>query len=161
MILDCNEIIPDRLWVGSYVRPEDVSILRQMRITSILSLQSNKDLFVYGINLQKLLQAFAMVNIELRRIPTPDFDKQALSVNLPQAVEELEKALAPQWGRAYVHCSAGINRGPTLAAAYLIKVNGMSAQESYDYLVSRRDCNPYLEILKEYEFSLHQDHSSQ
>ena len=155
MILDCNEIIPNRLWVGSYVRPEDARYLKQLEITSILSLQSDWDLAFYNINLKKLTHAFAQVDIELRRIPTPDFDKQALSANLPQAVEELERVLAPRWARAYVHCSAGINRGPTLAAAYLIKTKGMPAQEAYDYLVARRDCNPYLEVLQTYAESLH------
>ena len=154
MILDCNEIIPNRLWVGSYVRPENARYLKQLEITSILSLQSDWDLAFYNINLKKLLHAFAQVDIELRRIPTPDFDKQALSANLPQAVEELERVLAPRWARAYVHCSAGINRGPTLAAAYLIKTKGMPAQEAYDYLVARRDCNPYLEVLQTYAESL-------
>jgi protein-tyrosine phosphatase len=157
MILDCNEIIPDRLWVGSYIRPEDVRFLRQLEITSILSLQSDRDLAVYNINLKKLLKAYALADIELRRIPTPDFDKQALAINIPQAVGELENALAPRWGRAYVHCSAGINRGPTLAAAYLLKIKGMSAQEAYDYIVARRDCSPYLEVLQEYETTLHRD----
>jgi len=151
MILDCNEVIPDRLWVGSYVRPEDVRFLRQMEITSVVNLQSDRDLSVYGINIKKLVKAFSQADIELRRIPTPDFDKQALADNLPQAVEELEKALAPRWARVYVHCSAGVNRGPTLAAAYLIKQEAMSAQEAYDFLVARRDCNPYLEVLKGYE----------
>ncbi len=151
MFLDCNEVIPNRLWVGGCVRPEDVRLLRQMEITSVVNLQSDRDFSVYGINIKKLLKAFSQADIELRRIPTPDFDKQALSDNLPQAVEELEKALAPRWARVYVHCSAGINRGPTLAAAYLIKREAMSAQEAYDFLVSRRDCNPYLEVLKRYE----------
>jgi protein-tyrosine phosphatase len=160
MILDCSEIISDRLWVGGYVRPEDAPLLRKLEITCVLSLQSDRDLATYNINLKKLLKAFALVEIELRRIPTPDFDKRALSVRLPEAVEELKKALIPRWGRAYVHCSAGINRAPTLAAAYLIRTNGMSANEACEYLVARRDCNPYLEVLKEYEASIQQDLST-
>jgi protein-tyrosine phosphatase len=157
MILDCNEIIQDRLWVGSYVRPEDVRLLRQIGITCVLSLQTDHDLAFYNLSLKKLLKAFALVEVELCRIPTPDFDKHALSTNLPQAVEALENALAPRWGKAYVHCTAGINRGPTLAAAYLIKSKGLSAQEAYDYVIARRDCNPYLETLQEYEFVLKGD----
>jgi protein-tyrosine phosphatase len=154
MILDCNEIIQDRLWVGSYIRPEDVRLLRHMGITCVLSLQSDQDIAFYNLSLKKLLKAYAEAEMDLRRIPTPDFDKKALSANLPQAVEELQNALAPRWGKAYVHCTAGINRGPTLAAAYLIKTHGMSAQEAYDYVVARRDCNPYIETLQEYELSL-------
>ena len=159
MILDCNEIIADKLWVGSYIRPEDARFLRQMEITSVLSLQSDRDLAVYGISIEKLLQAFSLSDIEFHRIPTHDFDKQALADNLPQAVEALEKTLAPPCARAYVHCSAGINRAPTLAAAYLIKQKGMSAQEAYDYLVARRDCHPYLEVLNGYESLLRENRS--
>ena len=154
MLLDCNEIIQDKLWVGSYVRPEDIKYLRQFGITCVLSLQSDRDLAYYNVSLKKLLKAFAQADVELRRVPTPDFDKQALAINLPYAVSELENALAPRWGKAYVHCSAGINRAPTLAAAYLIKSRGMPAQEAYDYVVARRDCNPYLETLQAYEFFL-------
>jgi atypical dual specificity phosphatase len=154
MILDCNEIIQDRLYVGSYIRPENVKLLRQLGITCVLNLQTDQDLASYSLSLKKLLKAYALAEVELRRIPTPDFDKRALSTNLPQAVEELENALAPRWGKAYVHCTAGVNRGPTLAAAYLIKSKGLSAREAYDYVVARRDCNPYLETLQEYELFL-------
>jgi protein-tyrosine phosphatase len=154
MILDCNEIISGRLWVGCYIRPEDARILRQMEITSVLNLQSDRDLAYYSISLKKLLNAYAIAEIDLRRIPIPDFDRQALGIHLLQAVEELENALAPRWAKAYVHCTAGINRGPTLAAAYLIKTTGLTAQEAYDYVIARRDCNPYLDTLQEYEASL-------
>ena len=154
MILDCNEIIQSRLWVGSYVRPEEVRFLRQLGITSVLSLQSEKDLEDYNIPLKKLLKAHEMEQIQLHRIPTIDFDKQALAENLSQGVEELEKALSPRWSKVYLHCTAGINRAPTLAAAYLIKVQGLSAQEAYDYVTTKRRCSPYIEVLQEYETSV-------
>jgi atypical dual specificity phosphatase len=151
MILDCNEVIPNRLWVGGYVRPEDVRFLRQMEITSVVNLQSDRVLSVYGIKHQKALKAFSQVDIELRGSPPLTLTSKACQKNLPQAVEELEKSACAARAKVYVHCSAGINRGPTLAAAYLIKQEAMSAQEAYDFLVARRDCNPYLEVLKGYE----------
>jgi protein-tyrosine phosphatase len=154
MFLDCNEIIQDRLWIGSFVRPEEVKILRQMEITAILSLQSDQDLAACSISPKLLLKAYALSGMELRRIPIPDFDRQAFAAALPQAVEELEKALGPPRARVYVHCTAGINRSPTLAAAYLIKIRGLSAREAYDHVVSRRHCGPYLATLEEYEESL-------
>ena len=158
MFLDCNEIISGRLWVGCYIQPEDVRILRQMGITSILNLQSDRDLAYYNISLKKLLQAYLLEEIDLRRIPILDFDKLAVSALLPQAVEELENALAPLRAKVYVHCTAGINRGPTLAAAYLIKADGLTAQEAYNHVVARRDCRPYLDTLQEYEASLNRKH---
>jgi len=154
MIFDCDEIIPGRLWVGRYVRPEDVEVLRNLGITSILNLQSDRDLADYNISMKKLLTAYDLAGIELRRIPIPDFDRQAIGIQLPQAVDELENAMVPNSGRVYVHCTAGINRGPTLAAAYLVKANGWTAQEAYDYVISRRDCSPYLDTLQEYEVYL-------
>jgi protein-tyrosine phosphatase len=154
MFLDCNEIISGRLWVGCHIRPEDARILRQMGITSILNLQSDRDLANYNISLKKLIKAYALEEIDLRRIPIPDFDRHAVCAHLPQAVEELENALAPLRAKVYVHCTAGINRGPTLAAAYLIKANGLTAQEAYNHVIARRDCSPYLDTLQEYEASL-------
>jgi protein-tyrosine phosphatase len=159
MILDCNEVIQDRLWVGSLIRPEDVAFLRQLGITSIVNLQSDEDLSNYNISMKKLLKAYALAEIELYRVPTQDFDQKALTANLPQAVAQLEEALLPRWAKVYVHCTAGINRGPTLAAAYLIKVRGLSAQEACDYVMARRHCNPYLATLEEYVQFLKNEHA--
>ena len=151
MFLDCNEIISGRLWVGCHIHPEDARLLRQMGITSILNLQSDWDLATYNISIKKLTQAYFLAEIDLRRIPIPDFDRQSVGALLPQAVAELEDALAPLRAKVYVHCTAGINRGPTLAAAYLIKSDGLTAQEAFNYVIVRRDCSPYLDTLQEYE----------
>ena len=140
--------------MGSFVRPEDVARLRQMGITTIISVQSDQDLDNYKISLKKLLKAYDQAEIEFLRIPIPDFDPKALATDLPQAVEKLEEVLVPRWARVYVHCTAGINRGPTIAAAYLIKTRGFSAQEAYDYVTTRRHCNPYLATLEAYEIFL-------
>jgi protein-tyrosine phosphatase len=154
MMLDCNEIIEGRLWVGGFIRPEDVRILKQMEITAILNLQSDQDLANCNISPNKLHNAYTRAEIELHRVPTMDFDRQALADNIPQAVEVLERALTPRWAKVYIHCTAGFNRGPTLAAAYLIKIRGLSAQEAYDYVTYRRHCAPYLSTLQVYEASL-------
>lgn len=157
MILDCNEIIKDKLWVGCYLRPEDVRLLHQLGITTVLSMQSDQDLETYNISEKKLLKACALVDIQFHRIPTQDFDKSAFAANLLHCIAELEKEMAPRWSKVYLHCSAGINRGPTLAAAYLIKNHGLSANEAYDYVVAKRSCSPYLDILEAYEESLKSD----
>jgi dual specificity phosphatase 12 len=154
MFLDCNEIIENKIWVGSFIRPEEVRFLRQLGITTVLSLQSDRDLEDYHVSKSKLQKAYEAAEIELRRIPTEDFNKTALSANLGRSVAELEKALAPRWAKAYVHCTAGINRGPTLVAAYLIKSRKMPAREAYDFISTKRHCSPYLDVLETYEASL-------
>jgi protein-tyrosine phosphatase len=150
-MLDFSEIIPDRLWVGSYVSEEDMPRLRRIGITAVVSLQVNEDLQHYGISPGGLARAFEGAGIEWRRVPTPDFDREALARNLPQAVAQVEEALADPHARLYLHCTVGVNRSPTTAAGFLIRARGFSAQEAYDYLTSRRDCSPSLDILEEYE----------
>jgi protein-tyrosine phosphatase len=154
MILNCNEIISDRLWVGRYVGPGDVKYLRELGITTIMSLQSDEDLAYYGISMKRMLKACSEAEIDLCRIATSDFDTIALAQNLPQCVGALESALTPRWARVYLHCSAGINRSPTTAAAYLIRSRGWSAREAHDYLTARRNCSPYLTVLEQYEAAL-------
>jgi protein-tyrosine phosphatase len=157
MLFDYNQIIPGRLWVGSSVRPEDAKQLRRMGITIVVSLQSSDDLKAARISLKKLVHALSEANIDLRRVPVGDFSKEDLIRRLPRCVAEIEAALAPGWAKAYVHCTAGINRSPTAAAAYLIKSRGMSAGEAWEYVTSKRDCSPYLDVLEKYQASLSND----
>jgi hypothetical protein len=154
MNLDSNEIIQSRLWVGGSVQPKDVVLLARSFITTVISLQTDKDISGCGIQLGKLLDAYKEVGIELKRLPVPDFDTSMLADSLPRCVDELEGTLRPAWSRVYLHCSAGVNRAPTVAAAYLIRCRKMAAREAYDFIVSRRYCRPYLEILEGYHKSL-------
>lgn len=150
MLFDYNQILPDRLWVGSYPRPEDAKQLRRMGITVVVSLQTDRDLKQCRISLKKLIHSLSDANIDLRRAPVEDFSKEALAAHLPACVAEVEAALAPGWARAYLHCTGGINRSPTVAAAYLIKTAGMSANQAYEYLLAKRESQPYLDVLEEY-----------
>jgi protein-tyrosine phosphatase len=154
MIIDCCEILPDKLWIGRFIRPEDVRFLQQMGVTTVLSLQSDKDLEAFSIRIKKLFKAYDEAGVEMHRIATPDFDQNALMANLDRCVAELEAVLTPRWAKVYLHCTAGINRGPTVAAAFLIRSRGLSAQEAYEFVTSRRHCSPYLAVLEKYAASL-------
>jgi protein-tyrosine phosphatase len=149
-----NEIIPGRLWVGSFCDAQDARQLWRLGITGVLSLQSDQDIKSRGIKLKKLFKALEEVDIEFLRMPVQDFDEAEMARQLPFCVAELEAALAPGWARVYMHCTAGINRSPTVAAAYLIKSRGWTAQETYKYLLEKRACQPYFNILETYEKTL-------
>ena len=151
MIPDCNEIIEERLWVGRYILPDHLEFLDRLGIRAVVNLQSEQDLEQYQISLERLLQFYGRAGIEIRHIPINDFDQNALSANLPAAVRVLEELMDPPGSRVYIHCTAGINRGPTLAAAYLIKARGFSFREAYELLKKQRRCEPFLCVLEEYE----------
>jgi protein-tyrosine phosphatase len=151
VLFDYDEIIPGQLCVGTFVRPDDVSHLEDIGITCIVSLQTDDDLAACGVSLADVLRACRDAGIEHRRVSTPDFDRAALAAKLPLCVAELEAAITPKSARVYLHCTAGINRSPTTAAAFLIRSRGYTAPQAYEYVVSRRDCKPYLEVLERYE----------
>jgi len=154
MKLDCNEIIPGRLWVGAYLRAKDAGELRRAGIRAVISLQSDEDLELYDISIPMLAQALRAEGIRLIRIPIQDFSKDALERKLPDAVSRLLDALEPAAARVYLHCTAGINRAPTAAAAYLIFARNMPAREAWGFLTARRHCSPYLDVLERYAGSL-------
>lgn len=154
MLLDCDEVLPKRLWIGVYLRPKDVEALSQRGITSVISLQSDEDLNSFGLSADALSRAFGNAGIGYRRVPTPDFNRVALARNLADAVAAVDSALQQAEACVYLHCTAGVNRAPTVAAAYLIRALGKSALEAYEHVTARRKCSPYLSILEEYAVSL-------
>jgi protein-tyrosine phosphatase len=154
MKLDCDEIIPGRLWVGAYLRDGDTVELKHAGITIVISLQSDEDLELYDISIPMLTHALRAEGIRLIRIPIQDFSKDALERKLPEAVSRLLSALEPAAARVYLHCTAGINRAPTTAAAYLIFSRNMPAREAWGLLTAKRHCSPYLDVLERYADSL-------
>jgi atypical dual specificity phosphatase len=154
MTPDCDAIIADRLWVGSYPRPEDVKQLKELGVTTVVSLQSDGDIAGEGISTKKLLKAYNAAQIKFLQVAINDFDKEDLLRNIPRCVAELEAALRPGAAKVYLHCTAGLNRAPTVAAAYLMRMQRMSPKDAYDYVLARRYCRPYLDVLHNYAASL-------
>jgi protein-tyrosine phosphatase len=154
MALDCSEVIPGRLWIGGFVRDEDIARLAQMGITDVISLQSDEDLLNCGLSARKLLKDYTAAGIRLIRNPVEDFNKAVLADRLPECVNALENALASEQSRVYLHCTAGINRSATVAAAYFIKSGRMSAKDAFRFVATCRRCSPYLSLLELYESSI-------
>ena len=154
MAIDCNEVLTGRLWVGSFVRPDDAKQLRRMGITIVISLQTDQDLKRHRLSLDKLTRSLSEENIDLRRLPVVDFNQADLASHLPECVAEVETALAPGWAKAYLHCTAGMMRSPTVAAAYLVKECYMPAEKACEYIKQKRECNPDAQVLEQYERKL-------
>jgi len=154
MLADYNEVLPGKLWVGSFFSPEGSKQLHRLGITTVVNLQTDLDLKSEGISLKKLVQALAEVDIDLMRVPLEDFNEQALARDLSACVDTLELLMAPGWAKVYLHCTAGVQRSPTVAAAYLMKSRGWSAEKACAYLTEKRDCRPYRRMLEQYERTL-------
>ncbi len=154
MIFLCHEIIPERLWVGGYPMPEDVAYLKSLEITAVVNLQSDADLASYRIQLRLISRAYDEAGIAFRRFPIADFDRNALLEGLPGAVALLEEIMGCRDARVYLHCTAGLNRAPTVAAAYAIRALGLTALQALEHVTSRRPSQPYYSVLEQYAESL-------
>jgi atypical dual specificity phosphatase len=126
----------------------DVARLATMKITAVLSLQSDEDFKTHQINWEKLQSAYNYNKILLQRFPILDFDEIDLGKRLAEPVQALHLLLSAGH-RVYVHCNAGVCRAPATVLGYLCHYRGMTLAEGLDYIRQQRpQANPYIAAVK-------------
>jgi protein-tyrosine phosphatase len=115
--MEYSEISPN-LYVGPCPKtPEDIDTLKEMGISSVLNLQTIDDERYLNIQWKALKRHYDSCGIEVHRVPVRDFDPVHLEEKLPVCVRELHDVLSASH-IAYLHCTAGCGRSPTVAIAY-------------------------------------------
>ncbi len=146
--LDAHEIT-EGLWLGACPKtPEFIRALRHDHgITALVSVQTDADLAGMGLG-WPLLWRFLMANgIATNRVPIVDFDQRALRAGLDDAVAAVDASRRD--GRVtYVHCTAGINRSPTVVIAYLVTHGGFDLDTAWELVHARRPVVPDREVLE-------------
>lgn len=142
--------VHERLLVGPVPSsPEKIAALRAAGVTALLSLQTDDDLEALSLN-WSLLWNFLMHNgISGNRLPIVDFDDRALERGLPKAVDALHDAWR-SGQTVYVHCTAGINRSPTVAIGWLMRHGGLSLDDAWQQVRAARACDPNYTALSRY-----------
>ena len=137
--------IEDNIFLGSAPQSSvDAARLKQMKVTAVLSLQSDADFKSHRIDWKKLQSAYQYNDITIERFAIIDFDENDLAEKLAEPVKALNTLLAVGH-RVYVHCNAGICRAPATVLAYFRHYRGMSIEEGLDYLrQSRPRVHPYI-----------------
>ena len=142
------DAITEQLLVGAYPQtPEAIRWLREEEgVTGVLNLQSDRDLYRRGIHWQAMWRMYTSLGMEVLRVPITDMDPQDFEKNLNEAVRQLSH-LCGRHKKVYVHCNVGINRSLTAILAYLI-FTGMEFEEAQRALRARRECIPYVDVVK-------------
>jgi hypothetical protein len=142
-------LLDEHLAVGSHPHsPEHIMTLaRDEGITGLLSLQTDDDIARRGLSWAMLWQLYLRAGITPVRIPIVDMDKRDLGKHLDSAVAALAGAI-DSGQRVYVHCTAGLNRSPTVIIAYLVAHRSMSMDDANEWVQSRHECVPYPDVLK-------------
>lgn len=142
-----DQILP-RLYVGSCpMNAADVNHLARSAITAVVNLQTDEDFAAWDVGWDELEAAYRDQKIEVRRVPIRDFDPQALEAGLPEGVGALDE-LIRAGHTVYVHCTAGINRGPSTVIAYLHWIEGWQLEEAVAHVTRCHVCDPYVEAIR-------------
>lgn len=127
--------VQEGLVVGCYpLDAGDVAMLQWAAVDRILNLVEDEE---YGPGEREAVEkALAEVGIEERRLPFPDF------AGLPPDQIDRAVAIIGDWlaegHRAYVHCRAGWQRSPAIAAALLAVRDGSDIDEALAAVRSRK-----------------------
>jgi len=137
--------VDDALFIGSAPQTSvDVARLVQMKVTAVLSLQSDADLNAYRMDGGKLQTVYEQNSVHFQRFPIIDFDEQDLGQKLPQPVNALRRLLE-HGHQVYVHCNAGICRAPATVLTYLCHNKGMTIAQGLAFIRRQRpQANPYV-----------------
>ncbi len=142
--MKCARILPN-LFIGPDPRvEEEFEQLRSLKIRAILSVQTDDDVQQGGVARAK--EAAERAGFIFCSIPVTDFDRLELRRKLPTCVAKLHELLNAGH-TVYIHCTAGVNRSPTVAAAYLHWRLGWPLEKAVAHLESVRNCCPDVESI--------------
>ena len=134
-ILRYSRVTP-ALYVGPQHRANGKRALAQAGIAYILNMRSEFDDATHNLTLDTPPDGSPTdARASYCHLPTPD-DAAPSMAHLAEGIAFIESAI-DGGGKVYIHCSAGVGRAPTMAAAYLIR-RGYGADDALDLIRSAR-----------------------
>lgn len=141
MSLNYDVIVPGLIVGACPDDPGEVFEIRSAGATALLSLQTDEDLAERGYQWNDVEQWCRRAGIFAVREPVRDFDPEHLSERIPDCARTLDRLLA-EGHTVYLHCTAGVQRSPSVAIAWLVWKRGMSFEDAYALVTRRRYCQP-------------------
>jgi|GEM_PF-185490 len=143
--MKCDRVI-QHLFVGSApLTDDDFQQLTALNVTAILSLQTDEDGQETAIESER--SAAVEAGISFTNLPVTDFDRLELLWKLPECVATVERILTAG-DILYLHCTAGVNRSPTVAAAYLHGCLHWPLEQALEHVRGCRNCRPDADVIR-------------
>ncbi|ORY90920.1 protein-tyrosine phosphatase-like protein [Leucosporidium creatinivorum] len=127
---EAQEILPG-LYVGPFQPSWRLATLQALGITHILCIAESREQHLFSA---RFPENFVYLILEMR-----DADDQNLIRIFPQTQAFIDSAIA-QGGRVLVHCGDGISRSPAVVTAYVMCKSGLSHEDAFTFVQSRRFC---------------------
>ncbi len=146
--MDYGQILP-HLFVGAFLESaHEVEVLRRQEgVTAVLNLQTDEDIRNGRFFAEPLEALYQASGVKLCRVPVRDFDDSHLQQRLPECVAALQRLLE-EGHTVYLHCTAGANRSPTVAIAYLHWCLGWDLDGAVKHVEQCRDCSPNVNAIR-------------
>ena len=128
--------------LGSYPSTwDDISQINHLGCTAVLDLQTSNDHHQREVNPHEQKNWYQTMGIHrVANVQVSDIFEDEYAQQLFEAVQILHKMKDVEKHKVFVHCSAGISRGPTLLIVYLslyLKLNvSENVQQVMDYVES-------------------------
>ena len=124
--------VTDALFVGPQFRENGKGTLARAGITHIVNMRSEFDDAKHGLTKGRC------GTYHYCHLPTID-DEPISSPHIARGIQFIDSAIDSD-GKVYIHCSAGVGRAPSMAAAYLIS-KGYCANDALDLI---RRARPFI-----------------
>ncbi|MDQ7850063.1 MAG: dual specificity protein phosphatase family protein [Armatimonadota bacterium] len=145
---DASFILPHLLVGRAPLTPDDVASLKRRGVTAVLCLQTDEDLAALGLAWARLKEWYDAAGVEAHHLPIEDWSPQAVIARMDEAVQAVRRLLR-RGHVLYLHCTAGANRSPSIALAYLCKVQGEPMERALSRIIRcRPQAAPYPEVLE-------------
>lgn len=146
-MIDYDRIQP-KLLVGALLESaHEVELMRQHEgVTAVLNLQTDEDIRAARSVADHPETLYAACGLEHCRVPVRDFDELHLQQRLPACVAALRRLLE-EGHTVYLHCTAGVNRSPTVAIAYLHWCLGWELGPAVKHVEECRSCSPRVDAI--------------
>ncbi len=147
-MIDYDRILP-HLYVGTFLESaHEVEMLRRHAgVTAVLNLQTDEDIWTGEFFGEPFDTLYTASGVTLCRVPVKDFDASDLQQRLPDCVLALRRLLN-EGQTVYLHCTAGVNRSPTVAIAYLHWCLGWDLDAAVKHVAELRDCSPSIDAIR-------------
>jgi hypothetical protein len=136
--LNWAEVTP-RILVGSC--PMTADDLRRIRdetgVSAVFSVQHDDCLAYWNIDYPQMTAAAAALGLVMARHPIRDFDIPDMRRQLPRAIALLAR-LQRCGHRTYVHCTAGLGRGPLTVLGYLTLAEALDPEHAIRLILAGR-----------------------
>jgi len=137
------DLIQAKIYVGSGPSKQDVAQLKQLRVSALISLQSDEDLQERNIDWEAIQNWYLDNDITVQRYPILDFDETDMETKLGQPIIALQKLLS-EGHTVYIHCNTGVCRAPAVVLGYLCHYEGMSIEAALRQIqIARPIASPF------------------